>query len=159
MIGVVSLTFILEQVKEKDLEKCIDAILSSIGNRLLPVQKNRENLRRLLFGEYVITIVAKTDNRIAGLISGTCLMPPEIGLLTVMAKKNARKGLHDMLIDKFMEALKKRLPKAPYVMTRLRTDQTDAISLYSSKGFRIEGFLKNGLMGQDVVFLRKSLKK
>ncbi|KPV65329.1 MAG: hypothetical protein AOA65_0260 [Candidatus Bathyarchaeota archaeon BA1] len=151
------MSFVFETLSEKDLDQCVNVILSSMGEKLLPIHRDKETIKRLIYGAHVLTLVAKRGNRIVGLISGTMLIPPNIGFLDVADDQSAREGLGEQLIDKFLEAVKKRLPKAPFIATTLATDNTGGISLYSGKGFMIEGFIKEGMMGKDVVLLRKRL--
>mgnify|MGYP001051711064 CR=1 FL=1 len=151
------LSFVFEPLSEKDLEKCANLIVSSMGSQLLPIHRDKETIKRLIYGAHALTLVGKKGDKIVGMISGAMLIPPSIGFLNVFDDQSAREGLGNQLIDKFLDTVKKQLPKAPYVTTSLQTDNTAAISLYSARGFTIEGFLKEGMMGKDVVFLRKKL--
>jgi len=151
------LNFVIEPLSKKDLEQCTSLILSSMRKELILANQNKEAVKSLLYGTNALSLVGKKDDQIVGLISGIVQMPLRISFLNVVDEESARQGLGGLLIDKFLEVAKKRLPNAPYATTSLPADNTVAISLYSARGFKIEGFLKEGIMGKDIVFLKKKL--
>lgn len=152
------MSFVFETIKETDLEKCVDVVFSSLSEQLIPAHRNREMIKRMIFGSHAISLVAKKNGKIVGLISGVETFPtPTISFLSVTDEESARQGLGKILIDKFIENVKKRMPGVQQVSTMLTTDNTSAISLFSSEGFIIKGFIKERLVNKDVVILTKSV--
>ena len=150
--------FTFEVLKKKDVKKCLDTLLSAEVGQLTNL-KNRDFLKRMIYGDKVLTIVAKVKDRIVGTITASWMMtwPPDISLLTLIDRESAVKGVGLLLIDKLIEAIKERFPQVPFITAKLIKDSTEAVSLYSAKGFTVEGFLKEGLMGKDVIFMKKDL--
>lgn len=151
------MSFVIEPLTKGDVEQCVN-ILSSAAKEMLPTDKDKESLKRLIYGVNTLSLTAKKDKRIVGIISGMLQMTPHINFVFVADEESARQGLGGLLIDKFLETAKKQLSTTPpYATTSLTTDNTAAVSLYSAKGFKVEGFLKEGLMGKDIIFLKKKL--
>lgn len=149
--------FVFESLNEKNVEQCVNLLLSSMKNQLLPIHQDKKILKRMIYRNYLLTLIAKREDRIVGIISGTALIPPSINLFTITDEISAREGLGSILIDKFIELVRRKLPKASYITTRLSTDNIVAISLYLMKDFRIEGFIRGRLEGKDIVLLGKKL--
>lgn len=106
-----------------------------------------------IYGPHAITLVAKEKGVIVGIIHGIASIPPNIVLL--LAKPVP--GLGSTLVDKFVEQVRVRLPSARSVRTNLPADVPEIVGFYSSKGFIVEGFVKEGIQGRDLVFLQKAL--
>lgn len=149
----------IESLKEKDVEESVKALQTSMGNQASPFLKDSGALGRAIYGPHAMTLVAKKNGKIVGVVSGTATVPPNIAFLTVTDPESAREGLGGRLIDQFVEEARRKLPSATSVRTSLPADFTDAVALYSSKGFSVEGFAKTALHGRDVVFLSKSLAR
>jgi len=156
-LGGVVLSFTFEVLSAKDLDQCASLVLSSMKRELHPMHRDKETIKRLIYGTHAFSLIAKRNGRMVGIISGTLFATPRIGLLSVFDEKSAREGLSNLLINEFIKAVKKQMPKATHVTTSLAADNTDAVSLYSALGFKVEGFLREGMMGKDIVFMRKRL--
>lgn len=151
--------FTFEQLKDDELEPCLDMILKIKGVKAL----NREVLRRSLKGPNTLTLVGKSGGKIMGVISGFVpqtffpSMPPRIVFSFVPDRESSRKGLPAMLINEFVNEVKKHLPKASYIdVSLVSTDPS--IVLYSLNGFVISGFIKGDKGAGDLVFLRRSVR-
>lgn len=64
-----------------------------------------------------------------------------------------------MLIDEFIEELKKKIPNAKYVETNVPTVNSSFVAMYSLKGFTVIGMIKGEDPRTDIVVLRKSILK
>jgi len=148
------LSFVFEDLHESDIEKCVDLMLSRMSDQPSPTLPNKEVLKRLLSGENAVTIVAKRQGKLAGVIGGT---PGTLNFIATFDEESAREGLGYMLIDRFVEEVKRRVPQVESIRTTLLTENTDQVALYSRKGFVIEGFAKEYVMGRDMIFLRRKL--
>jgi len=149
------LEFIFESMKEENLDECASLILSSMKNQLTPIDRNKEAIKQMLSKSQTTTLVARKKGKIVGLIGGTA---PSVNFVTVLDEESARKGLANMLIDKYAEAVKQRSPYATYLKASLFADQTDAVALYSRLGFVIDGFAKDFAMGRDMLFMKKQFQ-
>jgi len=154
--------FSFEHLSEEAADECIDAMLKAMPQ----VRWNREGLRRGLLSPNSITLVAKSEGAVVGLINGTVFRmpgsPPTIGMMAILDQKSGERGLGGYLIDEFINAVQKKAPKASFVDVSLPTSDTGSIALYSLKGFVVEGFVKNGFRSsiadqgtQDLVVLRR----
>jgi hypothetical protein len=146
-------SFDINSLKEKDVEEAV-RFLQSLGNPS-SILSNSEMLKRTLYGPHAITLVAKEKDRIVGVIHGTATINPNIVLLATKPGES----LGSVLLDRFVDRVKSQFPSANAVMTSLPADMTEVIAFYSSKGFAVEGFVKSGLQGRDLVFLRKALPR
>ena len=150
------------QLTEQAADECVDAMTKAMPQ----VKWNMEGLRRGLLAPNALTLIARHEGAVVGVISGmvfpTVIPPPTINLMAVLNQRSGERGLGGYLIDEFIGALQKRLPKASFVDVSLPTVDTGSIALYSLKGFVIEGFVKDGFSstfggqaGQDLVILRR----
>lgn len=153
------MSFEIESLKEKDVEESAKALLHSLGAQISPVLQDAKALGRVIYGPHAITLVAKKKGKIVGIINGTATIQPTIAFLGVTDPESAKEGLGSILVDKFLEQVKSQFPNVPSVRTTLPADFSDAVGLYSSKGFVVEGFVKEAAQGRDVVFLKKTLNR
>jgi len=121
------------------------------------MHEDKETIRRMIYGPQVMTIVAKRQDKIAGLISGTLPVQPRIMFLTVTDEQSAREGLGASLIDQFLQTTKKQQPKASFVLHNEFAENYNAIGLFSMKGFTVTGFIRDTITNRDVVFMKKPL--
>jgi len=102
-----------------DIRKCAELISNAMKQQ--PIDKNV--LEQTLKAPNVIILVAKVKERVVGLITGLvfpfAIPPPRIDFLAVPDEESAQKGLYGLLVDKFIEKIKKRLPNARYVDTNI----------------------------------------
>lgn len=156
--------YLFELLKAEDIDLCTDLIIKAVGGQ--QTRSNRDAVKYTLKNPNVITLVAKSEERITGVIYGLVppslvppfpVQPPRIFFVGVADQESAMKGLPGMLIDEFVSESKKRFPNPPYVDTILASKDTKNVALYSSKGFSVEGFVKDDLGGMDVIILRKRL--
>jgi len=150
-----TVSFEIESLREEDVEESAKVLLQSLGSQFSPVFQDSRALSRAIYGPHAITLVAKKKGRIVGVINGTATIQPTIVFLGVMDPESAKEGLGLILVDNFLEQVKKQFPKATAVRTTLPADFPEAVALYSSKGFMVEGFAKEAAQGRDIVFLKK----
>ncbi|MFH0848623.1 MAG: GNAT family N-acetyltransferase [archaeon] len=146
----------IEVLKERDVEESTKALQKSMGNQPGPLFGDAKGLGRAIYGPHAITLIAKKGGSVVGIVSGTATLPPNIAFLGVTDADCAKEGLGGKLIDGFLDEAKKKIPNAPAVRTTLPAEYTDAVALYSSKGFVVEGFVKTAGQGRDIVFLSRS---
>jgi len=139
-------------MKKENLDECVNLILLSMKNQLIPNHRNKEAIKHMLSISQAITLVAKKKGRIVGLVGGTA---PNVNFVTVLDEESARKGLTNMLLDRYAEAVKQHLPHATYLKASLFADQTDAVALYSRLGFVVDGFAKDFALGRDMIFMKR----
>jgi len=151
------LKFKFESLREQDLDACADAIISTLKSQLATIGEDKETIKRMIRGEKVETIVAKREDKIVGLVSGTLPVQPRITFITVTDAQSAREGLSSLLIDEFLKTARKRTPKARFILHNEFAENYKAIGLFSMKGFIITGFIRDTVTGQDVVFMKKPL--
>jgi len=151
------LKFKFEPLREQDLDMCADAILSTLKGQLGTMSEDRETVKKMIYGERVETIVAKREDKIVGLISGTLPIHPRITFITVTDAQSAREGLSGLLIDEFLKTARKRTPKAQFILHNEFAENYKAIGLFSMKGFIVSGFMRDTVTGQDVVFMKKPM--
>jgi ribosomal protein S18 acetylase RimI-like enzyme len=148
--------FTIGEASDEDISFCVDTFFKAMSGQ--PV--SREALEQTLRSPNVIVLVAKTKNKIVGMISGVALPPPmapRIDLLSVIDEESARRGLHGQLIDKLVDELKRRLPRTRHIDTTIPTLNPQFVATYSMKGFIVVGFIRGDQPGQDSVILRKNL--
>ena len=98
-----------ELVQEGDVDSCVKIIISTLGSQAKEYgDKNR--LKGMIYGKQVMTLVAKREKKIVGLITASLLGFPRIMFLTVAEKKSAREGLGGQLIDQLVKVIKKNIP-------------------------------------------------
>jgi len=146
------LEFVFETMKKENVDECANLILLSMKNQLTPIHRNKEAIKQMLSRSQTTALVAKKKGKIVGLVGGAA---PNVNFVTVLDEESARKGLANMLLNKYAEAVKQRLPDATYLKASLFADQTDAIALYSRLGFMVDGFAKDFAMGRDMVFMKR----
>jgi len=151
------LSFNFEQLQQKDVNACVEAILKTLKGQLAAMHEDKETIKRMIYGPQVITLVAKKQQKIAGLISGTLPIQPRIMFLTVTDEESAKLGLGATLIDQFVQTAKRQQPKAPFILHNEFAENYNAIGLFSMKGFTITGFIRDTITNRDVVFMKKSL--
>lgn len=144
-------------INEEDLEQCVDLVFASLRDKLPREQRNREIVKQMIYGTQALSLVAKKNGKIVGLISGVMMLTPNINFISVIDEESAQQGLGGVLIDKFIEAVKKSLPKASHVRITLSTDDTPIISLCSLKFFMIKGFFRESSMNKDMIILEKNI--
>jgi len=149
------LEFAFEPMKKENLDECANLILLSMKKQLAPDHRNKEAIKEMLSRSQTTALVAKKKGKIVGLVGGTAT---NVNFVTVLDEESARKGLADMLLDKFAEAVKQRLPHVTYIKASLFADQTDAVALYSRLGFVVDGFAKDFAMGRDMIFMKRQLQ-
>ena len=151
------MSFNFEQLQQKDVNACVEAILKTLKGQLAAMHEDKETIKRMIYGPQVITLVAKKQQKIAGLISGTLPIQPRIMFLTVTDEESAKLGLGATLIDQFVQTAKRQQPKAPFILHNEFAENYNAIGLFSMKGFTITGFIRDTITNRDVVFMKKSL--
>jgi len=151
------LKFKFESLREQDLDACADAIISTLKGQLTTISEDKETIKKMIYGEKVETIVAKREEKIVGLVSGTLPVQPRITFITVTDAQSAREGLSSLLIDEFLKTARKRTPKARFILHNEFAENYKAIGLFSMKGFIISGFIRDTVTGQDIVFMKKPL--
>ena len=60
-----------------------------------------------------------------------------------------------MLIDEFINGLRRRFSKIPGVEVEFPSRETNAVAMYSIKGFSVEGFTLDCLGDTNIVMLRR----
>ena len=148
------MSFEIEVLKEADVEASAKALQKSMADQSNPLFGDVKNLERAIYGPHVLTLIAKRAGSIVGLVTGTASIAPNIVFLGVTDPQSAREGLGNQLIDRFIDEVKKKSPNATEVRVTLPTQYTDAVALYSSKGFAVIGFVKTE-GGRDMVFLSR----
>ena len=144
---------------DEDIGLCVDLL----SKATVGIQIDRKTLEKTLKAQNIITLLAKVEEKVVGMVSGlvfpSMIPPPRIEFLSVLDEESARKGLHSLLIDEFIEELKRRLPNAKFVDTNISVANSQLIIIYSLKGFVIAGFTKGEPPFVDAVVLRKNISK
>jgi len=148
--------FLFETLQKRDVSSCVKMITSTLGDQA-KAYANKSTVERMIYGQDKVTLVAKRKERVSGLISGTLLGFPRIMFLAVGDEQSAREGLGSMLIDQFVKEAKKGAPRAKSVLHNEFADNFNAIGLYSVKGFKVTGFIKDPVTDRDVVFMEKAV--
>ena len=147
--------FVFEPLRKRDVNSCVEMIISTLGSQA-EAYRNKNTLKKMIYSDQVMTLVAKKKERIVGLINATLLGFPRIMFLTVADEQSAREGLGGILIDQFVKETKKRSPHAKRILHNEFADNFNAIGLYSVKGFKVTGYIKDPITSRDVVFMEKS---
>ena len=150
------LEFDFELLRKKDVDACAKMIISTLGNEA-KMYADKKKVKRMIYGDQVMTLVAKKKGKISGLINGTLLGFPRIMFLTVADEQSAREGLGAMLIDQFAKELKKGSPHVKRILHNEFADNFNAIGLYSVKGFKVTGYIRDPITNRDVVFMEKTV--
>ena len=148
------LDFVFEPLRKRDVNSCVEMIISTLGSQA-EAYRNKNTLKKMIYSDQVMTLVAKRKERIVGLINATLLGFPRIMFLTVADEESAREGLGSMLIDQFVKEIKKRSPHVKRILHNEFADNFNAIGLYSVKGFKVTGYIKDPSTSRDVVFMEK----
>ena len=154
--------FTIEELDEKTADECTDTMIKAMPQ----VKWNKEGLRRSLLAPNALTLIARREAFIVGVISGTVYQtlfpPPMIGLNVIFEKMSGERGLGGYLIDEFIGGVQKKNPKVQFLDVSVPSVDTGSIALYSLKGFLVEGFVKHGFSpnfsaqeSQDLVILRR----
>ena len=150
------LEFDFELLRKNDVDACAKMIISTLGNEA-KMYADKNKVKRMIYGDQVMTLVAKKKGKISGLINGTLLGFPRIMFLTVADEQSAREGLGGILIDQFEKELKKSSPRVKRILHNEFADNFNAIGLYSVKGFKVTGYIRDPITDRDVVFMEKSV--
>jgi hypothetical protein len=148
--------FVFERLKEGDIEASLKVVTATLGKQAKEYAESA-TLRRMICGEHIMTFVAKKEERIVGLVNAHLLGIPRIMFLTVVDEKSAQEGLADLLIEKIVEGIKSGLPAAKRVLHNEFADNFSAVGLYSVKGFRVTGYVKDPVTNRDVLFMEKTI--
>lgn len=148
--------FVFEPLKESDIEVCLKIATSTMGGQAKEYAESA-TLRRMLHGDNILTLVAKKDEKVVGLINAHLLGLPKIMFLTVADDKSAREGLASLLIEKAVEGIKTSLPNARRILHNEFAENFNAVGLYSVKGFRVTGYIKDPVTNRDVLFMEKAV--
>jgi hypothetical protein len=147
---------VFERLQERDIEASLKVVTSTLGSQAREYAESA-TLRRMIYGEHIMTLVAKREERIAGLVNAHLLGIPKIMFLTVADEKSAQEGLAGLLIEKIVEGIKSGLPAAKRVLHNEFADNFSAVGLYSVKGFRVTGYVKDPVTNRDVLFMEKTI--
>ena len=148
--------FDFDLLRKKDVDACAKMIISTLGNEA-KMYADKKKVKRMIHGDQVMTLVAKEKGKISGLINGTLFGFPRITFLTVADEQSAREGLGGILIDQFEKELKKSSPHVKRILHNEFADNFNAIGLYSVKGFKVTGYIRDPITDRDVVFMEKSV--
>ena len=154
-----STEYFFEIIRDEDINECVEIITKPMGE----ARVNKEAVKQRLKDPNFMTVVGKSGRNIKGLINvlipPNFVQPPKIILISVADQESAVKGLFGMLIDEFINELRRRFPKIPALEVELSSRDTNAVAMYSSKGFSVEGFIRGGLGNTDLIVLRKRLSQ
>jgi len=150
--------------------KEVDELIDRMTKAMPLVRWSNEGLRRNFLSPNSLSLVARRDGVIVGVINGTATQIPSplasIGLTAVLDQASGKTGLGGYLVDEFIAVAQKRIPKLPHIEVSLATIDTGSIALYALKGFLIEGFVKGGFSqpsagqdGADLIVLRRHLSQ
>jgi ribosomal protein S18 acetylase RimI-like enzyme len=150
--------------------KEVDELIDRMTKAMPLVRWSNDGLRRNFLSPNSLSLVARRDGVIVGIINGTVSQIPSpvasIGLTAVLDQASGQMGLGGYLVDEFIAVAQKRMPKLPRVEVSLATIDTGSIALYALKGFLIEGFVKGGFSqpsagqdGADLIILRRHLSQ
>jgi hypothetical protein len=156
--------FDIKEIVAKEVDECIETMTKYMPQ----VKWNTEVIHRNFSSPNSLTLIARHEGAIVGVINGIAshnpIPPPAIGLMVIFDPTSEQLGLGGYLVDSFISSVQNRNPKAPYVDVSLPSIDTGLIALYSLKGFRVEGFVKNGFNqpvagqeNQDLVILRRHI--
>ncbi len=158
--------FAILEIDAKEVDELIDRMTKAMPL----VRWSNEGLRRNFLSPNSLSLVARRDGVIVGVINGTVTQIPSpvasIGLTAVLDQASGQMGLGGYLVDEFIAVAQNRMPKLPRVEVSLATIDTGSIALYALKGFLIEGFVKGGFSqpsagqdGADLIILRRHLSQ
>ena len=149
--------FTIAKPTDADIEQCAEMVTKAMGQQHI----SKEVMEKTLQTPGIVILVAKLKERIVGMITGiafpSTIPPPRIDFLNVSDVESAKKGLYSILIDEFIEELKKRIPTVKYVDTNVSALNLQFMAMYSLKGFTVIGFTRGDTPLSDIVVLRKPL--
>lgn len=148
--------FTFEPLQKRDTDACAKMIISTLGDQA-KTYTDKDTVKRMIYGDKKLTLVAKRKEKLSGLINGTLLGFPRIMFLAVADEQSAREGLGPLLIDRFAEEIKKTSPQAKRILHNEFADNFNAIGLYSVRGFKVTGFIRDPITNRDVVFMEKAV--
>ncbi len=148
--------FVIEPLKERDIEASLKVVTSTLGSQTKEYAESA-TLRRMIHGDHIMTLVAKREEKVVGLINAHLLGIPKIMFLTVADEKSAQEGLASLLIEKVVDRIKTSLPNAKRVLHNEFAENFNAVGLYSVKGFRVTGYVKDPVTNRDVLFMEKTV--
>lgn len=156
--------FSFEILGDKAVNDCVNAMMKATPQAMW----SREEVSHWLQAPNSLTLIAKLEGTIVGVINGIVLNspmpPPTIRFMAVLDQRSGNQGLGGFLITKFIEELRRITPKAPYVEVSLPGSERTSIALFSLMSFDVSGFVKDGFRlsfsggeRQDLVMLRRTL--
>ena len=156
--------FSFEILDDKAVNDCVNAMMKATPQAMW----SREEVRHWLQAPNALTLIAKREGTIVGVINGIVrnspMPPPTIRFMAVLDQRSGNQGLGGVLITKFIEELRRITPKTPYVEVSLPGSERTSIALFSLMGFDVSGFVKDGFRlnfsggeRQDLVMLRRTL--
>jgi len=146
-----------ELIKPDEVDQSVDEIAKTGVGGIL---SNRDFLKKAMGNqESTITIVAKKDGELKGVVNGMAVVNPQVNFIWVKDVESSMEGVPRILIDRFEEEAKKRVPKALSIDVNLPTFDVNSIALYSVSGFVIEEFVKGTHGVPDVVIMRRRFDK
>ncbi|MCJ7506730.1 hypothetical protein MUP05_09755 [Candidatus Bathyarchaeota archaeon] len=163
------MSFKIECLKEKDVEESAKAILQYlqvIGGKLPPPFQDSKTIGRMIFGPHAITLIARKEEKIAGIISGF-LVQQTVGEITspqarielmITDAESAKERLDSMLVSRFLQQVKDQFPNVSAVDTVMPVPIPD---VYFSNGFAFAGLMKGVFQGREAfsLILRKTLSR
>jgi len=163
------MSFKIECLKEKDVEESAKAILQYlqvIGGKLPPPFQDSKTIGRMIFGPHAITLIARKEEKIVGIISGF-LVQQTVGEITspqarielmITDAESAKERLDSMLVSRFLQQVKDQFPNVSAVDTVMPVPIPD---VYFSNGFAFAGLMKGVFQGREAfsLILRKTLSR
>lgn len=163
------MSFKIECLKEKDVEESAKAILQYlqvIGGKLPPPFQDSKTIGRMIFGPHAITLIARKEEKIVGIISGF-LVQQTVGEITspqarielmITDAESAKERLDSMLVSRFLQQVKDQFPNVSAVDTVMPVPIPD---VYFSNGFVFAGLMKGVFQGREAfsLILRKTLSR
>jgi len=163
------MSFKIECLKEKDVEESAKAILQYlqvIGGKLPPPFQDSKTIGRMIFGPHAITLIARKEEKIAGIISGFLVQQtvgeitsPQVRIeLMITDAESAKERLDSMLVSRFLQQVKDQFSNVSAVDTVMPVPIPD---VYFSNGFAFAGFMKGVFQGREAfsLILRKTLSR
>jgi len=150
------LDFAFELISKKEVDACLNMIISTLGDQSKEYG-DKSTLKRMIYGDRVMTLVAKSEGRVVGLINASVLGLPRIMFLTVADERSAREGLGGRLIDQIVGEIRRRSPDVKRILHNEFADNFNAVGLYSIKGFKVTGYIRDPVTSRDVVFMEKTV--
>jgi ribosomal protein S18 acetylase RimI-like enzyme len=147
--------FTFEPLQKKDVDACANLVISTLGSQA-KAYGDKETIKKMIYSDQTATVVAKKKDKIVGFINGSIQPYARIMFLTVGDEQSAKEGLGSYLIDKFLEETKKRSPKVEHILHNEFADNFNAIGLYSIKGFKVTGYIRDPITNRDVVVMKKT---